>query len=163
MYKYKAIKAGVLSDPYKRVREGEVVTLSEPLKSKSRWLVPLEDYTPQPEMVTVPHMQHTAPREPHSHMPPPAAESNQYSEGMKNIKAAEMVQDGKAENYNAAKQELTQVQPNKFVGEAQPVTVAQPVQTQPAPQANAPAPAAPQAQPNVQEQSEGTGNQDVLG
>lgn len=134
MYQYKAIKDGVLSNPYKRVREGDVVTLSKPVV-KSTWLVPVEDYKPKPEQVTVPHMQKVPPKEPQTVSVPPAPSSVNYQRGMEDIKAMEAKQDG-----------LTQVQPGKFVGEAQPV--------QPAPQPEA------TEQPKTQE---GTGNQDVIG
>lgn len=138
MYQYKATQDGVLSNPYKRVREGDVVSLPEQIKAS--WLVPLQEYKPEPEKVTVPHMQRAPVNPAQTTDIPPAPASEEYKRGMAEVQANEARQDA-----------LKEVQPNKFVGEAQPVQ-------QPAPE--------PKAAPEATEQApkqEGTGNQDVIG
>jgi len=131
--KYKAIKNGVLSNPYRRVREGDVVTLEGEVKAT--WLVPLEGYTPEPEKPTVPHMEKRQPA-PTDLGVGPAPSSDNYESAMESIKKSEAAQDG-----------LTEVEPGKFVGEAKPIKKD----------------GKKKSAKKATKKKEGTGNQDVLG
>lgn len=144
MRKFKATKPGVLSNPYMRIRAGDVVTLSE--DPKASWLVPVEDFVPEPELPIVPHM--TGAPVPQTQTPgvAPAPAGDQYNRGMETIVAKEAVEDGKVATLDEAKQNLQEVSPGKFVGDAVPVEV---------PAVNVVA----EAQP----ETAGTGDQDVIG
>lgn len=132
--KYKAIKNGVLSNPYRRVREGDVVTLGGEVKAT--WLVPLESYKPEPEKPTVPHMEKRKPA-PTDVGVGPAPASENYDNAMESIKKSEAAQDG-----------LTEVKPGKFVGEAKPIKKDNKKKG---------------GKKKSGKKKEGTGNQDVLG
>jgi len=141
MYKYKAIGDGVLSDPYRRVKKGDVVSVQEPLEAS--WMVPLEEHKPEPDLPIVPHM-NIKKNAPKANDIPPTPVSDGYSNQMDSIKAKEAVEDGEAESFDDA---MKEIKPNKFVGEA----VLHPKETTEAPDEDA------------DEVQEGTGSQDVLG
>lgn len=171
-YKYKAVSDGVLSNPYRRVRKGETIIFTEPLEQPSKWLIPHEEYKPEPDLPLIPHMGFEKRTVAHASTTPHSdLGSDQYKGGMDDLKRAEAIQDGLIEPV------LKEVKPGKFMGEVAPVApmpAPAPVQNTPVPLVRAPAgaeivtpqevrphPVAPVA---VQETSgEGTGSQNVLG
>jgi len=142
MPKFKATKDGILSDPYKRVEAGDVVIVDDKIGKSASWLVPVEDYKPDPEMPIVPHMDINQPKPPQTNEVPPAPSGTNYQNQMEDIVAKEGAEDGLA-----APATVTEVEPGKFVGEAVPVDPS--------------APADPVTEDQTS-QAAGTGNQDVI-
>ena len=158
----KALKAGTLSNPYRRVKpyveSEEILMVDEKTVQEASWLVPVEDYKKPEELPIVPNMDITnKPTGGDVHEVPPAPAGENYNQAVKEVQAAELVQDGKAANMGEAMEKVgeaehaganptpdnvTEVKPGKFVGEAQPP---QPV-----------------AEPVTETNQEGTGNQEVI-
>lgn len=114
--KYKATKDGVLSNPYKRVRAGDVFDL--PGEVTATWLVPLDQYEPEPEKPVVPGMDRVAPKTSTTDVPP-APSSEAYDRGMESIKAKEAVEDGESPDLSAPGRHFVEAQPHVEQEEAE--------------------------------------------
>lgn len=94
MFKYKAVKAGVLSNPYRFVEEGEVIHSTEEIKAS--WLVPHDKYKKPKELpVTSANAPKTLSNPAMAFVPPQIASDPNYDAQIAALQEREAVQDGK--------------------------------------------------------------------
>lgn len=105
-FRYRAVTNGTLSNPYRHVKAGDLVVLSEPLAKPSKWLLPEPEAHAvlSNELPVMPYM--TKPgSELKKVLVAPVTQTSSYSQGIESLKALEALADAKAKGET--KVELT--------------------------------------------------------
>jgi hypothetical protein len=105
-YKYKAMRDGVLNNPYRFVQANEIIT--SPIEIDASWLAEIVEGQPIPEIPELPTFANIKLAQPNEYPYEPQGidPESKYGEGMKDLKALEDKIDGAEETSGTGDQEV---------------------------------------------------------